>query len=76
MEARLRGRANQERRRRVFRRNPLCVPCEAAGRVTLATVADHIVPLADGGRDSEDNLQGICHDCHVAKTSDENRTRW
>lgn len=77
---RLRGRANQARRLRVFTRNPLCVPCEALGRVTLATIADHIIPLAEGGRDDESNLRGICAECHKVKTQAEAargaRRRW
>ena len=70
---RLRGRANQARRLRVFARNPLCVPCEALGRVTLATIADHAIPLAEGGRDDEGNLRGICPSCHREKTVEESK---
>lgn len=32
---------------------------------------DHIVPLADGGTDTEDNLQSLCPDCHADKTQKE-----
>ena len=74
---RLRGRANQQRRHRVFTRNPLCVPCAAQGRVRVATIADHVVPLAQGGADDESNLQGICKACHRVKTQGEAaRGRW
>ncbi len=56
------------------------MPCEALGRVTLATIADHAIPLAEGGKDDESNLRGICAECHKAKTQDEAtrgaRRRW
>jgi 5-methylcytosine-specific restriction protein A len=70
---RLRGRANQERRLRVFARNPLCVACQAQGRVTLATIADHALALAEGGADDETNLVGLCDACHRAKTQRESQ---
>lgn len=47
----------------------LCVPCEKLGRVTLATIVDHIVPKAEGGDDDEGNLQSICKACHTQKTA-------
>jgi 5-methylcytosine-specific restriction protein A len=68
---RLRGRHNQKARLRLFREKPLCAMCEASGRVTAATVRDHIVPLAEGGLESEDNVQGLCEPCHRAKTATE-----
>ena len=74
---RLRGRANQQRRQRVFARDPLCVPCAAKGYVSVATIADHVVPLTQGGADNESNLQGVCSRCHKAKTQGEAaRARW
>ena len=33
-----------------------------------ATHADHIVPIAQGGTWLLENGQGLCHDCHSAKT--------
>ncbi len=68
---RLAGRANQERRRRLFSRQPLCVLCEREGRVTLAVIADHVTPLAEGGADSETNLQALCQSCSDKKTRGE-----
>lgn len=71
---RLRGRKNQARRKRVLQRDHgVCVLCRAANRLTPATVADHIVPLAEGGADDESNLQSLCHACHRTKTSEEAR---
>lgn len=52
----------------VLRCNPLCVVCEGKGRTTAATEVDHIKPLHKGGTDDQDNLQGLCHDCHSDKT--------
>lgn len=75
---RLRGRANQERRLRVFARDPLCYVCQQAGRVTLATIAEHIEPLAEAGVDDTTNLSGvgmagICEACHREKTQRESQ---
>jgi 5-methylcytosine-specific restriction protein A len=52
----------------LFSRNPLCAECERQGRVTLATQRDHIIPLAEGGKDDETNEQGLCHECHEVKS--------
>jgi len=55
-----------------LRSEPLCRMCQAAGRVTLATMVDHIVPIRDGGeRLDDDGLQSLCVDCHAAKTADD-----
>jgi 5-methylcytosine-specific restriction endonuclease McrA len=45
--------------------------CLAKGRVTPATERDHIVPLSQGGTDTDDNVQGLCHECHKAKSQKE-----
>lgn len=37
--------------------------------------ADHVVPLKDGGNNSESNLQLVLADAHREKTSHENRGR-
>ena len=68
---RLRGRAAVERRARWLELHPLCCMCEAEGRVTAATVPDHIVPLWKGGADDETNLQSLCAEHHDAKTAAE-----
>ena len=49
--------------------NPLCVVCEAKGRITVATEIDHIVPLHKDGPDTPDNCQQLCGACHQAKTA-------
>lgn len=58
-------------REQVLAEEPLCRPCGKQGRVTQATIADHIIPLAKGGTSDRENYQGICHPCHVAKTAEE-----
>jgi 5-methylcytosine-specific restriction protein A len=35
----------------VLAHGPLCVPCLAQGRVESATVADHVIPLAEWSQD-------------------------
>lgn len=71
---RLAGRRLQEIRRLWFARFPLCVHCAAKDPpiVSLAVELDHIVALENGGLDFdvdlEANRQGLCEDCHLAKT--------
>lgn len=54
-----------------FAIHPLCVRCDAAGRITAATELDHILPLYKGGADDETNLQGLCEQCHKDKTAED-----
>jgi len=73
---RIRGRAHQTRRDRLYRRHPLCVMCEREeGRVTEAVEWDHIIPLWEGGLDVEANLQGLCRLHHLAKSRGEYKRR-
>ena len=68
---RVTGRKLQAMRAALFSANPLCVECQRLGRVTLATQRDHIIPLAEGGKDDDENVQGLCHDCHDVKSQAE-----
>lgn len=52
----------------LFNRAPLCAECERSGRVRLATQRDHVIPLEEGGVDDETNEQGLCDECHEAKS--------
>ena len=54
--------------------HPLCVLCEADGRVTAATVVDHVEPVAlrPDLRLAWENLRALCAPCHNAHTA---RTR-
>ncbi len=66
---RMRGGNLQRRNRRMFMRNPLCVMCQAEGKTTEAQVWDHIMPLSEGGCESEANLQGLCIAHHNIKSA-------
>ena len=67
------GRRWQKARRYYFNRHPLCVHCEAAGKITVATDLDHITPHKGNMQvfwDSS-NWQGLCKPCHSKKTAGE-----
>ncbi len=68
---RTRGRRWMAIRKRILARDPTCRECRKHGRTALAIVVDHVKGLAEGGTDDEDNLQGLCGDCHDAKTAAE-----
>ena len=56
-----------------LREHPLCVECQRHGRVTPATVVDHIQPHR-GNRDlfwDVENWQPLCKGCHDKKTARE-----
>jgi 5-methylcytosine-specific restriction protein A len=57
-------------RARYLAGHPLCASCLARGRLTAATVVDHVVP--HGGDRQRfwdcDNWQGLCGPCHDSKT--------
>lgn len=65
---RITGRRLQAMRASLFQREPLCAECTRHGRVRLATQRDHKIPLAEGGTDDEANEQGLCDECHEAKS--------
>ena len=68
---RIRGRELQRRRVRLFARFPWCALCPKRGTRNLATIRDHKIPLAEGGRDDETNEQGLCQTCSDFKTREE-----
>jgi len=49
----------------VLLRAPICRICGVAS----STDADHIIPRAQGGFDTMQNLQGACKPCHSRKTA-------
>lgn len=68
---RLRGRRGVEQRKRRLAAEPLCRDCDAKGIVTAATVPDHIIPLAQGGPDTDDNIRCLCGPCHAVRTREQ-----
>ena len=73
MTERIRGRRLQRIRAAWLKQYPLCVMCEAQGRVTDAKELDHIIALDNGGPDFDVdeglNRQGLCEPCHEIKTN-------
>lgn len=63
----------QKYRPEYLRRHPLCRTCAAAGRVTVATVVDHIIPHRGDMELFWDptNHQPQCKKCHDIKTATE-----
>ena len=68
---RIRGRILQRIRDYYFAQYPWCVSCLSHGKKVLATQLDHIVPLFKGGKDEDDNRQGLCDQCHDDKTRED-----
>ena len=59
-----------------LREHPVCAACAARGRVVAAVVADHVVPVKDGGaRFDAAGLQSLCISCHNRKTARETAAR-
>ena len=59
-------------RKRVMDRDKwLCQVCARAGRLTVATECDHVIPLCQQGPTEESNLQAICGPCHLVKSKRE-----
>ena len=44
--------------------------CTKCGLMVLAsaTDVDHVIPLARGGQDVDENIQALCRPCHKLKT--------
>lgn len=65
---------NKERLR-FLKVHPLCVRCQADGKLTKATVVDHITPHR-GDQElfwNQSNWQALCKSCHDRKTKTEDR---
>ena len=49
--------------------HPFCMECWKSGKLTEATVVDHIIPIKKGGSAlDEGNLQSLCASCHGSKS--------
>jgi len=66
-DARYRTAAWLRKRAAQLAREPLCSLCAAIGKVTSATVADHVTPhRGDATSFWEGALQSLCATCHSA----------
>ena len=61
----------QKTRKGYLAKHPLCVHCQASGRVVAATEIDHIIPIQiDSNRKYDrENWQSLCKSCHSVKTA-------
>jgi 5-methylcytosine-specific restriction enzyme A len=58
----------RKRRARQLTEHPLCAMCEKQGKVTAATVADHVEPhRGDPVKFWTGKLQSLCPTCHSAR---------
>ena len=62
------GAEHRRIRTQLLQEEPLCQECKRKGRVTVATIADHIVPLSKGGKTERSNYQALCRECSDRKT--------
>lgn len=62
-------------RNRYLKANPLCIHCKEQGKLTRATVVDHIRPHRGDKKLfwDESNWQPLCKKCHDRKTMTEDR---
>lgn len=67
-DQRITGRRLQDRRLRLWAAHPHCAACGALTRYPDGFELDHVVPLAAGGADTDDNCQVLCIACHEGKT--------
>jgi 5-methylcytosine-specific restriction endonuclease McrA len=73
-EKRMAGRKLQERRLRVWSRDPHCARCGRLTSFPSGFDLDHRVPLHQGGEDTEANCQVLCNGpdgCHRTKTDED-----
>ena len=62
--------------KRFARENPqVCAACQKVGLVSFGDDLDHIVPLWQGGSESDSNRQWLCRAHHKEKTAEEAKLR-
>ena len=62
------GRRWHEIRDLYISKHPLCERCLEAGHLVPAEEVHHVLPLADGGDNSDENLMSLCKSCHSSIT--------
>lgn len=58
-------------RARRLKKSPLCVECLKLGITKATEEIDHIIPLEQGGPDTDENTQGLCVEHNRAKRNRE-----
>lgn len=59
----------KKKRQNFLIEHPFCEECRRQGRLTRATLVDHIQPIRMGGALLDDeNLQALCASCHSKKS--------
>lgn len=68
----------RKERKLFIERNPMCKICLEDGRVTMATVVDHIKPHKGDQRLfwDQNNWQALCETCHNRKTRTDDMGAW
>lgn len=63
----------RKERLKFLEKNPICKYCFDAGKLTEATVVDHIIPHKGDKKLfwNRKNWQGLCESCHGIKTAKE-----
>lgn len=63
------------RRLKLWTEDPHCKGCGVLTDYPWGFELDHIVPLSEGGPDTEENSQVLCIECHKAKSRAESAGR-
>lgn len=66
------GKEHDRIRAELLRTVVICEECKRQDRITVGTIADHIIPLAAGGTGDRSNYQLLCVDCDRAKLAADN----
>jgi 5-methylcytosine-specific restriction protein A len=68
---RLRGRALQAQRKRIWLANPRCARCGLVTAFPSGFELDHTVALTNDGTNDDDNMQVLHLHCHEEKTNED-----
>jgi len=69
---RIRGYTLQQINKRIAERDNWT--CQVCHTFTIHGEVDHKIPLSIGGKNTEENLQYLCSNCHDTKTEKEGKT--
>jgi 5-methylcytosine-specific restriction protein A len=68
---RLRGRALQQQRERIWLQDPRCARCGLVTAFPSGFELDHKIALANDGTNDDSNMQVLHHECHEKKTNED-----